>query len=464
MAAAASAMVASAAELEDAYQRTRDEAERAFGSGVVFLERLVTGARHVEVQVIADGQGTAWAIGVRDCSVQRRNQKVIEESASPLLEPGADRRAQGVRRAARARGRLRRRRHRRVPLPPRRADLRLPRGQHPAPGRAPDHRGDHRHRPGQGCRSTWPAAVGSTASEPGRGRATRSRPASTPRTPTATSRPSPGRIARLELPAGPGVRVDTGVGRGRLDPGRLRLDDRQDHRATAATRDEALARLRRAMARDDGGDRGRRHQQVASSSTCSRSPRCVDGGGDGWADTGWIDRVRARGPAGRAASTPASALVAAGDRGLRGRGARRDRATPGDGSRRPSAGAAPGRPGRRPQAARRDLRGHGGADRPAAAIRVTIAAGGDQRAVDAELERLDDFHARLAVERPDASGSSPRPTGPVQLVEVDGVAHRVTRDEGGVLRSPAPALVVATPVARRRRGRGRRSRCWCWSR
>ncbi|MEP6854925.1 MAG: biotin carboxylase N-terminal domain-containing protein, partial [Pedococcus sp.] len=80
-------MVTSDADLTDAYERTRDEAQRAFGSGVVFLERLVTGARHIEVQVIADGQGTAWAIGVRDCSVQRRNQKVIEESASPVLGP-----------------------------------------------------------------------------------------------------------------------------------------------------------------------------------------------------------------------------------------------------------------------------------------------------------------------------------------------------------------------------------------
>lgn len=78
--------VTSDADLADAYHRTRDEAERAFGSGVVFLEKLVTGARHVEVQVIADGQGTAWAVGVRDCSVQRRNQKVIEESASPVLD------------------------------------------------------------------------------------------------------------------------------------------------------------------------------------------------------------------------------------------------------------------------------------------------------------------------------------------------------------------------------------------
>src|SRR6201999_1659051 len=75
------------AELADAYERTSQEAARAFGSGIVFLERLVTGARHVEVQVIADGQGTAWALGVRDCSVQRRNQKIIEESASPVLSP-----------------------------------------------------------------------------------------------------------------------------------------------------------------------------------------------------------------------------------------------------------------------------------------------------------------------------------------------------------------------------------------
>ncbi len=78
-------VVTSADDLTDAYERTRDEAARAFGSGVVFLERLVTGARHIEVQVIADGQGTAWAIGVRDCSIQRRNQKVIEESSSPVL-------------------------------------------------------------------------------------------------------------------------------------------------------------------------------------------------------------------------------------------------------------------------------------------------------------------------------------------------------------------------------------------
>ena len=57
-------VITSEAELADAYERTSQEAARAFGSGIVFLERLVTGARHVEVQVIADGQGTAgWLQG-----------------------------------------------------------------------------------------------------------------------------------------------------------------------------------------------------------------------------------------------------------------------------------------------------------------------------------------------------------------------------------------------------------------
>ena len=78
-------VVSSEAQLTDAFERTSQEAARTFGSGLVFLEQLITGARHVEVQVIADGQGTAWALGIRDCSLQRRHQKVIEESAAAGL-------------------------------------------------------------------------------------------------------------------------------------------------------------------------------------------------------------------------------------------------------------------------------------------------------------------------------------------------------------------------------------------
>ena len=69
----------------------------------------------------------------------------------PAARREPDRRPQGVCGAARARRRVRRSGDRRVPLPPRRAVLRVPGGQHPAPGRAPDHRGDHRHRPGEGA-------------------------------------------------------------------------------------------------------------------------------------------------------------------------------------------------------------------------------------------------------------------------------------------------------------------------
>src|SRR3954452_2117743 len=78
-------------ELEEALTRTTAEAERTFGDPVVFMERLVEGGRHVEVQVMADQHGAVWAPGVRDCSVQRRNQKVIEESSSPALSGEQDR-------------------------------------------------------------------------------------------------------------------------------------------------------------------------------------------------------------------------------------------------------------------------------------------------------------------------------------------------------------------------------------
>jgi len=72
-------------EVELALERTQGEAARSFGDPVVFLEKLITEARHVEVQVIADNFGTVWTPGVRDCTIQRRNQKVIEESRSPVL-------------------------------------------------------------------------------------------------------------------------------------------------------------------------------------------------------------------------------------------------------------------------------------------------------------------------------------------------------------------------------------------
>ena len=80
-------MVDDAGELALALEMARREAEGAFGDGRVFLERFVPGARHIEVQVLADRHGNAIHLKERECSIQRRRQKLIEETPSPALTP-----------------------------------------------------------------------------------------------------------------------------------------------------------------------------------------------------------------------------------------------------------------------------------------------------------------------------------------------------------------------------------------
>ncbi|ASN51589.1 biotin carboxylase N-terminal domain-containing protein [Sinomonas sp. R1AF57] len=80
------AVVESAAELPSALAAARRVATAAFGDGTLLLERLVRSPRHIEVQVLADVHGTTIHLGERECSLQRRHQKVIEEAPSPLLD------------------------------------------------------------------------------------------------------------------------------------------------------------------------------------------------------------------------------------------------------------------------------------------------------------------------------------------------------------------------------------------
>ena len=135
-------------ELEGAFQTAAAEAQAAFGEPALYLEKAIVPARHVEIQVLADGKGGVLTLGERECSIQRRHQKLIEESPSPALDE--ETRAQmedAAERAARAR-RVRERRHVRVPARAR-PFLLLHRAQRTAPGRASGQRARHRdrHRP-----------------------------------------------------------------------------------------------------------------------------------------------------------------------------------------------------------------------------------------------------------------------------------------------------------------------------
>ncbi len=430
-------VITSEAELAAAYERTSQEAERAFGSGVLFLERLVTGARHVEVQVIADGQGTAWALGVRDCSLQRRNQKVIEESASPVLSPGqaAELKASAERLAI-------------------------------AVGYSGAATVEFLYHPGDRTfaflevntrlqvehpitESTTGvdlvktqlqiAAGGKLDGEPPaeRGHAVEAR--LNAEDPDRDFAPSPGRVARLDLPAGPGIRVDTGVSEGDTIPADF---DSMIAKIIACgrDRDEALARLRRAMAETtviiEGGATNKSFVLDLLG-----QPEVIDAS----ADTGWIDRVRGEG---RLVSHrhSAVALAAAGieayDEEER---AERQRLLSTASGGRPQVQHHSGRP--------LDLKLRGAGYRVRVArtgphrFRVGIEAGHGTgvRTADIDLDRFDRHTGQISVNGRRfrlATGTH----GPTHLVEVDGVAHRVSRDEGGVVRSPAPALVVATPL------------------
>jgi acetyl-CoA carboxylase biotin carboxylase subunit len=79
-------LVERAEDLEDAFERAAAEALAAFGDGSLYLEKLIAPARHVEIQVLCDADGGVLTLGERECSIQRRHQKLIEESPSPGID------------------------------------------------------------------------------------------------------------------------------------------------------------------------------------------------------------------------------------------------------------------------------------------------------------------------------------------------------------------------------------------
>ncbi|MDR7169571.1 acetyl/propionyl-CoA carboxylase alpha subunit/acetyl-CoA carboxylase carboxyltransferase component [Nocardia kruczakiae] len=428
-------VITNEAELVDAYERTSQEAARAFGSGVVFLERLVTGARHVEVQVIADGQGTAWALGVRDCSVQRRNQKVIEESASPVLRPEqvAELKASAERLAVAVGYRgaatveflyhpgdelfafleVNTRLQVEHPITEYTTGFDLVRAQlHVASG---------------GRLEGEPPAE--------RGHAIEAR--LNAEDPDRDFAPAPGRIALLDLPAGPGIRVDTGVSVGDTIPADF---DSMIAKIIAYGRDreEALGRLRRAVGET---------RVIIEGGATNKSfvldlldqPEVIDAS----ADTGWIDRVRGEGRLVAQRHTAVALAAAAIDAYEEEERAERHRLLSTAAGGRPQVQHESGRP--------LDLKLRGASYRLRVArvgahrFRIGIEAAGEVATADVDLERFDRHTGQIVV-----NGTRYRLVtgthGPTHVVDVDGVTHRVSRDEGGVVRSPAPALVVAKPL------------------
>ena len=418
------------AELAPALASARGEAELAFGDPAVFLERLVEAARHVEVQLIADHHGTIWALGVRDCSIQRRNQKVIEESASTVLDKETESsiRAAAVRLAAfvgyrnagtveflvdpttreflfmEVNARLQ------VEHPVTEAttgvdlvklQLRVAAG-HPLEGDPP----------------------------PVHGHAVEARLCA--EDPEHGFEPAPGRVAMLRLATGPGIRIDSGVRE--CDTISSEFDSMiAKIVAWGQDREEALARLRRALAQS---------AVVVDGGTTNRSflvgildrPEVLRGE----FDNRWLDRLTEAGE--HVPDAHPVALLAAAVEAYAADHAASEAAF--------HAGARRGRPEMPETVGANVLLRYAGARYDVRVYRTSpdsyrVRVG--RMTADLEVDFINEYERRVR-----CAGRFHRVVavtqGPMFRIVVDGTTHRVTRDDGGVVRAGWPAFVVAVRV------------------
>ncbi len=425
--------------LDEALASASAEAHKAFGDGTVFLEALVTGARHIEVQIIADRHGAVWAAGVRDCSAQRGHQKILEEAPSPALteEQDAAIRLDAVRIASAAgyenagtveflfdpgSGRrffmeVNARLQVEHPVTEVTTGLDMVKLQI-AVARGERLDGEPPRTRGHAIEARF------CAEDPDRGFA-----------------PSPGRLIRFRPGLGPGVRIDAGVQEGDVIPSEF---DSMIAKFVAwgATREEARARLVRALldtlAVVEGGATNRAFLLRLLSHPDFASSRI---------DVGWVDRPAGAGEAD--AGPDADVALLAGAIVLHERCVAEEEMNF-------FASATRGRPS--PPGARRrravELRYRGREYR----FRIATPAPGlyrvriDGADIEVRWERTDEHRARLVIP---CAGEMPAlrraivavPAGHDLCVEVDGRAHRIGLDPGGLVRSPAPAIVLGVHVA-----------------
>ena len=434
-------------ELATAFEGARKEAFKAFGDDTVFMESLIGGsARHVEVQVIADQYGTTWAAGVRDCTVQRRHQKVMEEAPSPALSPEID---QALREAAvrlsQAAG------YRNAGTV---EFLYQPAGQkflfmemntrlqveHPVTECTT--RLDlvklqiHVARGGR-LLGAQPRTIGHAievrlnAEDPENGFA-----------------PGPGAIERFMIATGPGIRIDTGVSVGDNVPPEF---DSMVAKIIAfgQSREEALSRIQRVLRESVVVIKGGATNKAFLLELLTR-PEILHG----QVDVQWLDRLTANGEHlsrrfADVALVQAAIEVYVSDLAVE--------------KAQFYTSAVRGRPQVRSEAGREvklRYRGHSYAMRTycLGPERYRIEVDGSH--IDAHLHPLGPFEYWLTT-----FGQRSHVVSAVQglsyRIEVDGVSHRIERDDGGVVHAPAPAVVVSIAVKPETWSR-RAIACWCW--
>ncbi|MCW2716464.1 carboxyl transferase domain-containing protein [Pseudonocardia sp.] len=421
-------------QLDEAFERAGSEAAKTAGDATVFLERAISGGRHVEVQVVADATGDVWTLGIRDCSVQRRNQKVLEESASTALDAEQEQLLRTSAAAlAKAAGYVNAGTVEFLYEPKERlltfleVNTRL-QVEHPVTEATTgvDIVKLQLHVAGGGkLTDIAPEAP------PARGHAIEAR--LTAEDPEQGFAPAPGRIEHLALPSGPGIRVDTGVTAGDLIPPQF---DSMIAKVISWGRDrnEARGRLSRAL---------RQTAAVIDGGTTNKAflldlldrPEVLSGD----TDTTWLDTMMAAGY-----SPPRRldvALLATAVEAQEAHVARQ--------RERLFASAERGRPEVGHETWHQvDVRAAGESYR----LRVAQSRGNryhvelDGHSVDVDAERTGRFERKLTVgEQTFAVLSVPQ--GSDYLVEVDGAVHRISGGEAGLVRAPAPAMVVSIPVS-----------------
>jgi acetyl/propionyl-CoA carboxylase alpha subunit/acetyl-CoA carboxylase carboxyltransferase component len=420
-------------DLAEAFERASSEAGKTAGDATVFLERAISGGRHVEVQVVADATGDVWTLGIRDCSVQRRNQKVIEESASTALDAEQEELLRtSAAELARAAGYVNAGTVEFLYEPKERllsfleVNTRL-QVEHPVTEACTgvDIVKLQLHIAGGG------KLADIAAERPiGRGWAIEAR--LTAEDPEREFAPAPGLIEHLALPTGPGIRVDTGVATGDVIPPQF---DSMIAKIIAwgRDRDEARARLLRALRQTaaviDGGTTNK-----AFLLDLLQRPELVAGD----TDTTWLDGLMAQGytPPRRLDVALLATAVEAHDGHVARQQARLFAAAE---RGRPEVGAETWH--------QTDVRAVGESYR----LRVARIRAGRYRVeldgvrVEVDVERIGRFERRLTVAGTTYSVLS-APQGSDYLVEVDGAVHRISGGEAGMVRAPAPAMVVAMPV------------------